>query len=138
MNPDTAEIIEEFLSHSRVLTSEIERDTEEMLGVTPFIFDTLKERPDLFVLSALGDYYACRPDSLDAKTAELIALTAAAASNAPDCLRVHIAAAGKEGASRDEIRDCLIIASVIGKSGVLARSLRILQENTSERTQSGT
>lgn len=130
MNAEPATILQEFLSHSQELTSEIERDTKEMIGVVPFIFQTLKERPDLFVLSALADLYACRPGSLDAKTAELVALTAAAASNAPDCLRVHISAAHQEGASREEIRDCLIIASVIGKTGVLARSLRILQETT--------
>lgn len=130
MNAESATIVQEFLSHSRELTSEIERDTEAMIGVVPFIFQTLKERPDLFVLSALADLHACRPESLDAKTAELVALTAAAASNAPDCLGVHISAAHQEGASREEIRDCIIIASVIGKTGVLARSLRILQEKT--------
>lgn len=99
-----------------------------MLGVVPFIFSTLKERPDLFVLSSLADYRACRPESLDPKTAELVALTAAAAANAPDCLRVHMSAARMEGASRQEIRDCLIIASVIAKTGVLARSFRILED----------
>jgi AhpD family alkylhydroperoxidase len=128
MKPESAMILEEFLRHSDTLTREIEQDAEEMLGVVPFIFRTLKERSDLFVLSALGDYLACRPGSLDAKTAELVAMTAAAAANAPDCLRVHIAAARKEGASREQIRDCLIIASVIGKTTVLARSLRILDE----------
>lgn len=130
MNAESATIVQEFLSHSRELTSEIERDTKEMIGVVPFIFQTLKERPDLFVLSSLADFSACRPGSLDAKTAELVALTAAAASNAPDCLRVHISAAHQEGASHDEIRDCLIIASVIGKTSVLARSFRILEERS--------
>ena len=125
MKPESATILEEFLRHSDTMTSEIEQDAEEMLGVVPFIFRTLKERPHLFVLSALADFLACRPESLDAKTAELVAMTAAAASNAPDCLRVHIAAARKEGASREEIRDCLVIASVIGKTAVQARSLRI-------------
>jgi AhpD family alkylhydroperoxidase len=128
MKPESATILEEFLRHSSTLTDEIEQDVAEMLGVVPFIFRTLKERPDLFVLSALGDYLACRPGSLDAKTAELVSITAAAAANAPDCLKVHIAAARKEGVSREEIRDCLIIASVIGKTAVLARSLRIFEE----------
>jgi len=129
MKPDTEAILREFLSHSGELADESDRDTEELLGIIPFIFRTLKERPDLFVLSGFADFFACRPDSLDAKTAELVALTAAAACNAPDCLKVHISTARKEGASHEEIRDCLIIASVIGKTGVLARSLRALEKD---------
>jgi len=128
MRPESLNILEEFQRRSNTLIDEIEQDAEEMLGAIPFIFRTLKERPDLFVLSALADFLACRPESLDAKTAELVALTAAAAANAPDCLRVHIAAARKEGASREEIRDCLIIASLIGKTAIQARSLRIFEE----------
>lgn len=46
MNAESATIVQEFLSHSRELTSEIERDTKEMIGVIPFIFQTLKECPD--------------------------------------------------------------------------------------------
>ncbi len=99
-----------------------------MYGEAPFRFATLRERPDLFVLSALADYLACRPESLDPKTAELIAMTAAAAANAPDCLRIHMLAARNEGASREAIRDCLIIASVIRQASVQGRSFRILDE----------
>jgi len=135
MKPDSTAILGEFLSHSAELTDEIERNTEEMLGTIPFIFRTLKERPDLFVLSGFAEFLACRPESLDHKTAELIALTAAAACNAPDCLKLHISAAQKEGASHDEIRDCLIIASVIGKTSVLARSLRIFGEQLGAQPQ---
>lgn len=87
MKPESATILEEFLRHSNTMTGEIEQDAEAMLGVVPFIFRTLKKRPDLFVLSALADYLACRPESLDAKTAELVAMTAAAAANAPYCLQ---------------------------------------------------
>lgn len=137
MKPDSAAIMREFLSHSGDLADDIERETEEILGTIPFIFRTLKERPDLFVLSGFADFLACRPESLDPKTAELVALTAAAACNAPDCLKVHISAARTEGASHDEIRDCLIIASVIGKTSVLARSLRILEKDGAREVPGG-
>ena len=69
-----------------------------------------------------------RPDSLDPKTAELIAVAAAAGAGADSCLKVHIGAALKEGASRDEILDVLLIAAMIGKTRVLASSLRRFRE----------
>ena len=128
MKPESETILEGFFGRSRQLASEIEQDAAEMYGEAPFRFATLRERPDLFVLSALADYLACRPESLDPRTAELIAMTAAAAANAPDCLRIHMLAARNEGASREAIRDCLIIASVIRQASVQGRSFRILDE----------
>lgn len=99
-----------------------------MLGVVPFIFTMLRDRPEVFALSAIADYRISRPDSLDAKTAELVAIAAAAGAGADNCLKVHIGAALKEGASRDEILDVLLIAAMIGKTRVLASSLRQLRE----------
>lgn len=55
-------------------------------------------------------------------------MTAAAAAIAPDCPRLHMRASQKEGASRQAIRDCLIIASVIRRASVQSRSFRILDE----------
>jgi len=128
MKPESETILAGLFGRSRELAGEIEQDAAAMYGGVPYRFRTLKERPDLFVLSALADYLACRPESLDPKTAELIALTAAAAANAPDCLRLHMRAAQKEGASRQAIRDCLIIASVIRQASAQARAFRILDE----------
>ena len=135
MRPESLALLEELLSHAPGLIEDIDADTEEMLGTVPFIFAPMKERPDLFLFSALADWRACRPESLDARTAELMAVTAAAASGAPDCLKVHIRAALKEGASREEIRDCLFIAGVIGKTKILAAALRVFQEAAPEGTR---
>lgn len=132
MKPESETILAGLFGRSRELVGEIEQDTAAMYGSVPYRFTTLKERPDLFVLSALADYLALRPESLDPKTAELIAMTAAAAANAPDCLRLHMRAAEREGASRPEIRDSLIIASVIRQASVQARSFRNLDEVSGE------
>ena len=105
----------ECWNHAPGLIEDIDADTEEMPGGSPSSSTTLKERPDLFIVSALADGKACRPESLDPGTAGLMAVTAAAAVGAPDYLRVHIRAALLAGASRDAIRDCLVIARVIGK-----------------------
>lgn len=128
MKPENERLIDDFLTHADDLSGDIVADVEEMLGVMPFIFPILRERPDAFVLSTLADYRFSRPDSLDTKTAELIAVAAAASAGADSCLKVHIGAALKEGASRDEILDVLLIAAMIGKTRILASALRRFKE----------
>ena len=128
MKPDNEKLIDDFLAHADDLGDEIVEDVEKMLGVVPFIFSILRDRPETFALSAVADYRISRPSSLDAKTAELVAVAAAAGAGADSCLKVHMGAALKEGASRDEILDVLQIAAMIGKTRVLASSLRQFRE----------
>jgi AhpD family alkylhydroperoxidase len=106
MTPESGTVLDGFFRHSRQLAVEIEQDAVALYVDAPYRFAALKELPDLFVLPALADYLACRPESLDPMTAEPVVLTAAAAASAPDCLRVHMAAARREGTSRQAIRDC--------------------------------
>ncbi len=124
MKPENEQLVNDFLTHADDLGDDLTEDVEKMLGVVPFIFSILRDRPESFALSTLADYRISRPDSLDAKTAELVAVAAAAGAGADSCLKVHMGAALKEGASRDEILDVLLIAAMIGKTRVLASSLR--------------
>ncbi|RXE56164.1 alkylhydroperoxidase [Methanoculleus taiwanensis] len=135
MKPENTRILDAFLSHSEEIGDDLVADTEEMLGTVPFIFPILQERPETFVLSALADYKTARPESLDARTAELIAIAAAAGAGADKCLHVHIRAALRAGATRDEILDTLQIAGLIGKTKILAVALREFREacGTKER-----
>ncbi|MDD2472388.1 MULTISPECIES: carboxymuconolactone decarboxylase family protein [unclassified Methanoculleus] len=128
MKPDTEKLVSDFLTHADDLGDDITEDIREMLGVVPFIFTVLRDRPDTFALSAIADSRIARPDSLNAKTAELIAVAAAAGAGAENCLKVHLGAALKEGASRDEVLDTLLIAAMVGKTRVLASSLRQFRE----------
>jgi AhpD family alkylhydroperoxidase len=128
MKPENEKLVSEFLTHADDLGDDVIEDVQEMLGVVPFIFTILRDRPEAFALSAIADYRISRPDSLDARTAELVAVAAAAGAGAESCLRVHMGAALKEGASRDEIFDALLIAAMIGKTRVLASSLRQFRE----------
>ncbi|NLA39153.1 MAG: carboxymuconolactone decarboxylase family protein [Methanomicrobiales archaeon] len=128
MKPETEKIIDEFLLHADDIGDEIVEEVKEMLGIVPFIFTILRDRPDIFALATIADYRTSRPESLDTKTAELISIAAAAAAGADSCLKVHIGAAMKEGASRDEILDTLLIAAMIGKTRVLASSLRLFRD----------
>ncbi|MFA5296105.1 MAG: carboxymuconolactone decarboxylase family protein [Methanoregulaceae archaeon] len=120
--------LDNFLSHADAISDDILIDTREMLGCMPFILPVMRERPEYFALSSLADEMVCRPEHLSPKTAELVALAAAAGTGAESCMKVHIRAAVKEGASRDEIYDTIMIAALVGKTRVLAPAFRELCE----------
>ncbi len=126
MQDRNQQVVEDFLKHRDELSDDIMADVENMLGVLPFIFPVMRERADTFVLSALTDYKTGRPEYLSPKTAELIAIAAAAGAGADNCLKVHIGAAQQEGATRDEILDTIMIAAMIGRTKILASALRLL------------
>jgi AhpD family alkylhydroperoxidase len=128
MQKQNQQIISDFLEHSEELSDDIMLEVEKMLGVTPFIFSVIQERTDTFVLSTLADCKTGRPNHLSSKIAELIAIAAAAGAGAENCLKVHINTAQKEGATRDEIFDTIMIAALIGKTKILASALRLLPE----------
>ena len=138
MKQENKKALDDFLSHADAISDDILVDTKEMLGSMPFILPVLRERPEYFALSSLADEMVCWPKHLPPKTAELVALLAAALSaGAEFCVQVHIRAAAKEGASRDEIYDTIMIAALIGKTRILAPALRDLCEaypqDTNER-----
>jgi len=124
MQKKNQKIVNEFLAHADAISDDVMDDTEEMLGTLPFIFPVMRERTGTFALSALADYRVCRPEHLTPKTAELVAIAAAAGAGADNCLKVHLKAAIKAGATRDEIFDTIMIAGTIGKTKVLASALR--------------
>jgi len=124
MREENKRVIEEFLAHADAISDDLLSDTREMLGCMPFILTVLRERPEQFALSLLAEERVFRPRHLSPKTAELVALAAAAGSGAESCVHVHIRAASHEGASRDEIFDTILIAALVGKTHVLAPALR--------------
>lgn len=136
MRPENQKALDDYLSRADEISDDILADTEEMLGSLPFIFPVLKERPEYFALTGIADEMVCRPPHIPAKTAELVAIAAAAGAGAESCLRVHIKAAVKEGAHRDEIYDAILIAATIGKTRVLAPALREFRSAFPEKTSS--
>ena len=128
MKPENIDLIKALLENSDSLQEDIYDDAEQMLGTVPFILRVMARRPEFMIFSALKDFYALRPKSLDPKTAELLAVAAAASSGADKCLKVHMSAAEREGASEDEILDALFIAANIGQTKVLASALRTFQD----------
>jgi len=128
MKPENKDLIKALLENSDSRQEDIYDDIEQMLGTVPFILRVMARRPEFMIFSALKDFYALRPKSLDPKTAELLAVAAAASAGADKCLKVHMAAAAREGASEDEILDALFIAANIGQTKVLASALRTFQD----------
>jgi len=63
---------------------------------------------------------------LDAKTRELIALAVAVALRCDGCITVHVAAARKHGATREEIAEALGVAISINAGAALVYSARTI------------
>ncbi|MCK9441904.1 MAG: carboxymuconolactone decarboxylase family protein [Methanothrix sp.] len=128
MKPENKTLIKALLENSASIQEDILDDTQEMLGTVPFILQVMARRPQFMIFSSLKDFYALRPQSLEPKVAELLAVAAAASCGADKCLKVHMLAAARAGASEDEILDAVFIAALIGQTKVLASALRTFQE----------
>lgn len=73
---------------------------------------------------ALGD---ATTGHLDAKTRELIALGVAISLRCDGCIAVHVAAARKLGASKEEIAEALGVAVSINAGAAIVYSTRALE-----------
>src|SRR3546814_4422820 len=65
-------------------------------------------------------------DLLDAKTRELIALAVAVTTRCDGCITVHVDAALKQGASREEIAEALGVAVALNAGAALVYSARVM------------
>ncbi len=102
--------------------ADLHRDAKGELG---FLLNVLKERPrnfNPFILKGMAIYK--EPSALDRKTAELIAVGAAAALRCDHCLEAHMARAVEHGASLEEVMDALLVAGAISESSTLSVALR--------------
>ena len=94
-------------------------------GELGFLLKVLKDRPRTFnpyLLKGMTVYK--EPKALDRKTAELVAVSAAAALHCEHCLEAHMARAVAEGATPDEIMDTILVAGSISESSMLSVAFR--------------
>jgi len=94
-------------------------------GELGYVLSVLKERPRTFnpyLLKGMTVYK--EPKSLSRKTAELVAVSAAAALHCEHCLEAHMARAVAEGATLDEIMDTLLVAGSIAESSLYSVAFR--------------
>ena len=107
-------------------------------GELGFLLKVLKERPrnfNPFLLKGMAIYK--EPSALDRKTAELVAVGAAAALRCDHCLEAHMQRAMTEGASLDEIMDTLLVAGAISESSTLSVAFRKYKQLEGKVKKSG-
>ncbi len=98
---------------------------EEKRGGMGFLLRTLRSRPRTFNPYVLkGASIIMQPTALDLKTAELVAVGAAAALMCEHCLEAHINQAVAAGATFDEVMDAILVAGAIAESSTLTVALR--------------
>lgn len=77
--------------------------------------------------------------TLDAKTRELIALAVAVTRQCDGCIAVHVDAAVKHGATRQEVTEALGVAITVNAGAALVYSARLIDaydERTTDRVVS--
>lgn len=107
------------------LAEELAQSIEEQRGHLGFLLNTLRRRHRTFspyVLKGISVYR--EPAAIDRKTAELAAISAAAALRCEHCLDAHMTRAVEEGASLDEILDVMLVSAAICESSTLSVALR--------------
>ncbi len=107
-------------------------------GELGFLLKVLKERPrnfNPFLFKGMAVYK--EPSALDRKTAELVAVGAAAALRCDHCLEAHLYRAINEGASLDELMDALLVAGAISESSTLSVAFRKYKQLEGKVKKSG-
>ena len=107
------------------LADELAEALVSKTGELGFLLKVLKERPRTFnpyLLKGMTVYK--EPKALDRKTAELVAVSAAAALHCEHCLEAHMGRAVSEGATLDEIMDTILVAGAISESSMLSVAFR--------------
>lgn len=107
-------------------------------GELGFLLKVMKERPrnfNPFLLKGMAIYK--EPSTLDRKTAELVAIGAAAALRCDHCLEAHMKRAMDEGASLDEVMDALLVAGAISESSALSVAFRKYKQLEGKVKKSG-
>ncbi len=107
-------------------------------GELGFLLKVMKERPrnfNPFLFKGMAIYK--EPSALDRKTAELVAVGAAAALRCDHCLEAHMQRAMNEGASLEEIMDTLFVAGAISESSTLSVAFRKYKQLEGKVKKSG-
>lgn len=120
------------------LTEELADLHRNKKGELGFLLNVLKDRPrnfNPFILKGMAIYK--EPSTLDRKTAELIAIGAAAALRCDHCLEAHMARALDQGASLEEIMDALLVAGAISESSTLSVAFRKYKQLEGKAKKSG-
>jgi AhpD family alkylhydroperoxidase len=105
------------------------KSLEEAYGEVPYIYQFLKDHPELMVTKMLYNNAVLRSSkSLDMKTVEIIAIAVSAAIRCNHCLEMHIRVARRMGITDDQIAAAMFIAGNMVNASILATATRRLDE----------
>lgn len=143
METDKKKLVEKTkkLMSDKDLTEALCERIEEQRGSLGFLLSMLKKRPRTFnpyVLKGISLYK--EPSCLDTKTAELVAVGAAAALRCEYCLDAHMGRALEEGAVFEEVLDAILISAAMAESSTLSvafRKYRQQEGRAKRRSRSG-
>ncbi len=135
--PSMVEEIRNLLAKAELTEAlaEIHKDKNGELG---FLLNVMKERPrnfNPFILKGMSIYR--EPAALDRKTAELVAVGAAAALRCDHCLEAHLRRAMDRGASLAEVMDAILVAGAISESSTLSVAFRKYKQLEGKVKKSG-
>ncbi len=119
--------------------AELAEALADMQGELGFLLKVLKERPrnfNPFLFKGMAIYK--EPSTLDRKTAELVAVGAAAALRCDHCLEAHMKRAMDEGATLNEVMDALLVAGAISESSTLSVAFRKYKQLEGKMKKGGT
>ncbi|MCK7494573.1 MAG: carboxymuconolactone decarboxylase family protein [Comamonadaceae bacterium] len=97
-------------------------------GEVPYVFQFMKDHPELLVTKILHNNAILRSAKLDAKTIELISVAVSAAMRCSHCLKLHIHVASNLGVSDEQIAATIFLAGNLVNASVLATATRHLDE----------
>jgi AhpD family alkylhydroperoxidase len=107
---------------------EILKSIERTYGEVPYVFEFMKEQPEILITKVLHNNAILKSSTLDMKTIELISIAVSAALRCSHCLRLHIRVASNMGISDEEIAASIFLAGNLVNASVLATAARHLDE----------
>lgn len=107
---------------------DILKAVESIYGEVPYVFQFMKDNPEILITKVLHNNAILRSSALDAKTVELISVAVSAAMRCSHCLKLHIRAASNLGIPDEEISAAIFLAGNLVNASVLATATRHLDE----------
>ncbi|MBN1234618.1 MAG: carboxymuconolactone decarboxylase family protein [Methanotrichaceae archaeon] len=107
---------------------DILKAVESTYGEVPYVFQFMKDNPEIFITKVLHNNAIQRSSALDAKTIELISVAVSAAMRCSHCLKLHIRIASNLGIPDDQIAAAVFLAGNLVNASVLATATRHLDE----------
>ncbi len=107
---------------------DILKSIESIYGEVPYVFQFMKDNPEIFITKVLHNNAIQRSSALDAKTIELISVAVSAAMRCSHCLKLHIRIAANLGIPDDQIAAAVFLAGNLVNASVLATATRHLDE----------